>query len=117
MTQLDAHSLFGTLQVAASDAFFKANNNRTMIISRSSYAGMGKFGSTWLGDNSATVTDLEESVIGIMNMNMYGIPLTGADICGFGGAGNRNNTLCTRWHAVGTFYPFSRNHKICYGDP
>jgi alpha-glucosidase (family GH31 glycosyl hydrolase) len=90
---------------------------RTMIISRSSAAGMGKYGSTWLGDNSATVTDLEESVISIMDMNMFGIPLTGADICGFGGPENRNNTLCTRWHAVGTFYPFSRNHKECGGDP
>jgi alpha-glucosidase (family GH31 glycosyl hydrolase) len=51
VTELDAHSLFGTMEVQASHEFFKGNNNRTMIIERSSYAGMGKFGSRWLGDN------------------------------------------------------------------
>ena len=86
-----------------------------MIISRSSYAGMGKYGSTWLGDNHATVQDMEVSVIQIMNMNMFGIPLTGADICGFGGP-STTPELCARWHAVGAFYPFSRNHRACWGD-
>lgn len=76
---------------------------------------MGKYGSTWLGDNHATVKDMEASVISIMNMNMFGIPLTGADICGFGGD-STTPQLCARWHAVGAFYPFSRNHRACWGN-
>lgn len=85
MTQLDAHSLFGAMQVRSSNQWFTNKNQRTMVISRSSFSGMGKYGSTWLGDNHANETDMEQSVLGIMGMNMNGIPLTGSDICGFGG--------------------------------
>ena len=114
-TQLDAHSLFGTMQVKASHEWFKKNNKRTMIISRSSFAGMGKYGSKWLGDNHASVQDMEASVLSVMNMNMFGIPLIGADICGFGGD-STTPELCARWHSVGAFYPFSRNHRACWGN-
>jgi alpha-glucosidase (family GH31 glycosyl hydrolase) len=70
---------------------------------------MGKFGSRWLGDNSAKAEHMGYSVTGIMLMNMFGIPLSGVDICGFND--NTNDELCARWHTVGAFYPFSRNHN------
>lgn len=49
------------------------------------------------------------SITGIMNSNMYGIPLAGVDICGF--IGNTNPELCARWSTIGGVYPLSRNHN------
>jgi len=83
--------------VRSSSLWFKNNGTRPMIISRSSFAGMGKYGSKWLGDNHAQQIDMEESVIGIMKMNMFGITLIGADICGFSGPATTPD-LCARWH-------------------
>ena len=50
-TELDTHSLFGTMQVKSTHDFFINHKMRPFILSQSSYAGMGKFGSTNLGDN------------------------------------------------------------------
>jgi alpha-glucosidase (family GH31 glycosyl hydrolase) len=70
---------------------------------------MGKFASRWLGDNLSQDRYMAYSVTGVMAMNIAGIPLVGADICGFGL--DTNAALCTKWHYVGAFYPFSRNHN------
>lgn len=43
--ELDAHSLFGTMQTQNTHKWFEQNNKRTMIVGKSSFAGMGKWGS------------------------------------------------------------------------
>jgi len=70
---------------------------------------MGEYASRWLGDNYSDETSMGYSVSSTMLMNMFGIPLVGADICGF--MSDTNDDLCTKWHYVGAFYPFSRNHN------
>ena len=80
-----------------------------MIIERSSFAGMGKFGSRWLGDNFSTYQYMGLSITGVMMHNIIGIPLAGSDICGF--IGDTNADLCAWWYYVGAFYPFTRNHN------
>ena len=89
--------------------WFESKEMRTFIIERSSFAGMGKYGSRWLGDNFSTEQSMSFSISGTMLMNIFGIPFVGADICGF--IGDTNDELCTKWHVVGAFYPFSRNHN------
>jgi lysosomal alpha-glucosidase len=86
-----------------------------MIIERSAFSGMGRYGSRWLGDNFSSVNYMSYSVTGVMAHNIIGIPLAGSDICGF--IGDTTPELCARWHMVGAFYPFSRNHNAWNNIP
>ena len=52
---------------------------------------------------------MKDSVNAIFHFNAFGVPITGADICGY--YGHADLDLCTRWHTLGAFYPLSRNHN------
>lgn len=83
---------------------------RTFILSRSFYAGVGKFASRWAGDNWSSQESMGFSVSSILEHNIAGIPLIGSDICGF--IGDTTPELCARWYTLGAFYTWSRNHNI-----
>ena len=82
---------------------------RPFILTRANSFGTGNYAFHWLGDNFSKNDYIKYSISGIFNYNIFGIPLTGADICGF--AYNADANLCARWYNVGAFYPFSRNHN------
>lgn len=88
--------------------FKGADKRRPFMLSRSTFASSGKYSSHWLGDNYREWKFMKYSVAGIYNMNMFGIPHTGADVCGF--QGKKDDEMCGRWTQLSTFYPFARNH-------
>ncbi|XP_012510792.1 PREDICTED: sucrase-isomaltase, intestinal, partial [Propithecus coquereli] len=109
--QYDVHSLYGySMAIATEKAIQKVfPNKRSFILTRSTFAGSGHYAAHWLGDNTASWEQMEWSIAGMLEFSLFGIPLVGADICGF--VGDTTEELCRRWMQLGAFYPFARNHN------
>ena len=79
------------------------------ILTRANGPGIGRFAAHWSGDNYGTNEFLKFSITEVINFNLFGAPMTGADICGFGY--DTPEYLCARWYQMGALYPFSRSHS------
>jgi alpha-glucosidase len=120
-----AHNIYGFLMARASASGLKRlrPNERYFLFTRSSFAGIQRYASSWTGDNRSSWLHFKLSIPMILNMGLSGQPMTGPDTGGFWDDGN--GELLARWMAVSAFYPFSRNHTSngtiqqevwCFGD-
>uniref|UniRef100_A0A7E4VML4 P-type domain-containing protein n=1 Tax=Panagrellus redivivus TaxID=6233 RepID=A0A7E4VML4_PANRE len=106
----NTRDLYGLSETIATKAAMEAaTGKRAIVVSRSTYASSGHHGGHWLGDNTSRWGDLYDAIIGVLEFNFFGVPYVGSDICGFGSTATEE--LCLRWHQLGAFHSFSRNHN------
>ncbi|THU98206.1 hypothetical protein K435DRAFT_828477 [Dendrothele bispora CBS 962.96] len=107
----DVHNMWGMMEERATHRALQQlrPGQRPFIISRSTFPSSGKWTGHWLGDNGATWQYMYQSIQGILQFQLFQIPLVGADTCGFNG--NTDEELCNRWMQLSAFTPFYRNHN------
>jgi hypothetical protein len=110
-------SLYGHAEAAATHRALKALNatSRPFILTRSSFVGTGAYAAHWTGDNAATWADLAWSVGGVLASGLAGLPMAGADVCGF--SRDTEPELCSRWIGVAALQPFFRDHSDLNASP
>lgn len=51
---------------------------------RSTFPGSGKWTGHWTGDTKITWQAMREQTANVLSANLWGIAMTGADLCGYG---------------------------------
>lgn len=96
MLEYDAHNLYGFMEAIATDyALESLRKQRSFVLGRSTFPGQGfalsicwpaphlliavrrHYAGHWLGDNTSDWPDLQASLPGILNFQMFGIPFVG----------------------------------------
>jgi alpha-glucosidase (family GH31 glycosyl hydrolase) len=126
LREYDVHSLFGHMQAkttrdiltnASANAGHNVNSDyRKFISSTSTFAGTGQYAQHHLAKQKRTWEHMRYSIAGVMNFNMFGIPFTGADVCGAEAASEdqpveEQQEICARWYQLSTFYPLARTNR------
>lgn len=110
-TEYEMHNLFG-LQISNATYYALLSvfpGKRPFTIGRSTFASSGRVTGHWGGDNTSTFGSMFLSIAQALSFMMAGIPMFGADTCGF--TGNSDFDLCSRWMELSAFFPFYRNHN------
>lgn len=109
-----------TYEILHNETYNGRNNSladsRKLITSTSTFAGTGQYAQHHMAKMTRTWEHMKYSIAQLMNFNMFGIPFTGADVCG-NRIGYENQTedeqyeICARWYQLSTFYPLARTNR------
>ncbi len=116
------HNVYGMLMAQGTRDGVMAvlPDKRPFVLTRAGFLGSHRYSATWTGDNSATWTDLEQSIPMVLNLGLSGQPFSGPDIGGFNGSHTgdvaEKGRFFARWMGIGALLPFSRGHTAKGND-
>ena len=84
MTEYELHNTYGHHEAHFTNNVLRQlyPGKRPFILTRSTWVSTGRFSAHWLGDNFATWEQMWLSLQGLLQFQLYGIPMVGADVCG-----------------------------------
>ncbi|MBO8160200.1 MAG: DUF5110 domain-containing protein [Thermosipho sp. (in: Bacteria)] len=84
-------------------------NKRKLLITRSAYSGVQRYGGVWTGDNHSWWEHIYLEMSRLMSLGLVGVFYNGCDVGGFGG--DVTAELLVRFMQFGSFIPMFRNHS------
>ncbi|KAH7890254.1 glycoside hydrolase family 31 protein [Phlebopus sp. FC_14] len=109
--EYDVHNLWGIMEEKTTHIALQTifPGKRVFMISRSTFVSAGRWTGHWLGDNFSRWEYMAPGIQGVLQFQIYQIPMVGPDACGFNY--NTDEELCNRWMQMNAFFPFYRNHN------
>jgi alpha-glucosidase len=113
----------GMAQATVSGLASMRPNQRHFVLSRSGFLGIQRHAAIWTGDNHSSWRHLRENLDMVVNLGLSGVPISGADVGGFGSGPGKygavklrrpSDELFVRWMELGALMPFFRNHCTLY---
>lgn len=110
-TEYNVHNLMGHMQSQATRGFLESSSSpmtgkRPFLVSSGSFSGSGANAGHPISPINRSFDDMKNATAGVMNMNMFGVPFSGPDVCGT--SGTADEELCARWIQTSAFYPLAR---------
>jgi alpha-glucosidase (family GH31 glycosyl hydrolase) len=116
-TELNLHSLYGHAMMRTTSlalyGFPELSDKRQFLLTRSTFAGTGRYASYAVKPKYRNWEGLRYAIPHLMNMNMFGFPHAGLDVCGFYEEDDllkaMNEELCLRYMHVTAYLPLARH--------
>ncbi|KIJ28877.1 glycoside hydrolase family 31 protein [Sphaerobolus stellatus SS14] len=110
--ELDVHNMWGLMEEKATHTALLDLHptTRPFLISRSTFPSSGRWTGHWLGDNFSKWSYMHYAIQGVLQFQIFQVPMVGSDTGGFNG--NSDEELVGRWMQMSAFHPFFRNHNV-----